>query len=421
MAEDQSGPSRNVVPFLRFGPLPNRMTHEGWRQFRETRGTFTPAPRLTLDEYLLMSPRKRGLHDLHRAATHVNLRMQETPMSSRVTALMRSRMQNNTLKQAPGTRDGLMINGGGYQGKTETACEAGADFEDFWRDLHNQLNPNAIPGARDLFLPVAYCQTPVKATPKGLCESILDFYGAPYAKTLRGLIRNVRDSLHAHCTTTLLLDDITRLKMHREDDQDTLDLIRDLMSLNVTLVLIGVNIPGSGLLREGRHDPRSGQLVFPPVKRGRSYNDEAATQTERRFDMVNLDPFHYDTPAGITAWIAHLNGIEKQLRLFRSTPRMLTRDTMPEYLFRRTGGIVGLLKRLIEDGCTKAVESGKENLTIGLLDEITINLGNVPDRDAAAGEVPALKSEADSAQGQQRKRGRNTVFDDRGGRPAADA
>jgi hypothetical protein len=36
---------------------------------------------------------------------------------------------------------------------------------------------------------------------------------------------------------------------HRGDDQDTLDLIRELMDLNVTLVLIGAGIPGSGLLR----------------------------------------------------------------------------------------------------------------------------------------------------------------------------
>ncbi|WP_405819835.1 AAA family ATPase [Streptomyces sp. NBC_01390] len=421
MADSQSGPPDGVVPFLRFGPSPNRVTHEGYQQWRQTRGTFIPAPRLSLDQYRAMSPRKRGLHDLHRTATHVNLRMQETPMSAQVTALMRSRIQNNALKQTPGTRDGLMINGGGYQGKTETACETAAEFEDFWRDLHHQLNPNAIPGTRDLFLPVAYCQTPVKATPKGLCEAILDFYGAPHAKTLRGLIRNVRDSLHAHCTTALLMDDITRLKMHREDDQDTLDLIRDLMSLNVTLILIGVNIPSSGLLREGRHDPRTGQMVLSPTKRGKSYNDEAATQTERRFDMINLNPFHYDTPLGIAAWVNHLAGVEDQLRLFQAAPGMLTDGTMPEYLFRRTEGIVGLLKRLIEDGCTKAMENTQENLTISLFDEIPINLGNIPGRDAASGEIPVLRGEEEAVPPKRRKRGRNTVFDDQGGRPAADA
>ncbi|MDO0934231.1 hypothetical protein QQY66_22025 [Streptomyces sp. DG2A-72] len=77
--------------------------------------------------------------------------------------------------------------------------------------------------------------------------------------------------------------------MHREDDQDTLDLVRDLMSFNATVVLIGVDIPGSGLLCEGRPDARGGQRTLSAARRGRS--DQAATQTKRRFDLVDLDPF----------------------------------------------------------------------------------------------------------------------------------
>ncbi|MGW3657844.1 hypothetical protein ACWD6R_20060 [Streptomyces sp. NPDC005151] len=195
-----------IVSFLRAGPPPDRLSFEGCQRWRTTRSAFNPAPRLSPDQYRALPTRRRALHDLHRTASHVNLGLQETPMSRRVTTLMRSRIQNNALNFTPGTRDGLMISGGGYQGKTETACEAAAAFEDFWRDLHQQLNPNAIEGTRDLFVPVAYCQTPVKATPKGLCEAILDFYGAPYAKTLRGLIRGVRASLHDHNTTVLILD-----------------------------------------------------------------------------------------------------------------------------------------------------------------------------------------------------------------------
>jgi hypothetical protein len=240
--------------------------------------------------------------------------------------------------------------------------------------------------------------------------------------TLGQLIRAVRASLYDHGTRVLLLDDITRLKLHREADQDALDLLRSLMSMHVTLVLIGVGIPSSGLLREGRHDPRTGQCVFPPPKRGKgkSWNDEAATQTERRFDLVSLDPFHYDTSDGIAAWIAHLAGIEQHLRLFGATPGMLTDGAMPEYLFGRTSGIVGLLERLIEDGCTHAIKSGEERLTIELLDGIELNLGNVPGRDPTAGEVPpvppppAARPTAAKAKQAGGKRPRNTVFDDHG-------
>jgi len=186
--------------------------------------------------------------------------------------------------------------------------------------------------------------------------------------------------------------------------------------MHVTLVLIGVGIPQSGLLREGRHDPRTGQWSFPPSRRTKSFNDEAATQTERRFDMVNLDPFSYDTPDGIAAWIAHLTGIETQLRLLRAEPGMLTTGTMPEYLFSRTRGIVGLLERLIEDGCSHAIDAGVERLTTDLLDGIDINLGNVPAR--AASEVPHLPPRP-TAPSRQRGKARNTVFDDHGpSRPA---
>ena len=413
---DQPATGENpVVPFLRAGPPPDRTRWEGWQQWRTTRGCFIPAPRLPLAEYQALSPRGRALHDLHRTATHVNLRLQETPMSRKVSDLMRGRLQNNAVKLAPGTRDGLMISGGGFQGKTETACWAAAEFEDLWRGICRQLAPGPAPGTRDLFVPVAYCRLPVRATPKALCKTILDVYGDPHPATLHDLVRSVRDAVRDHATTALLIDDITRLRLHRGDDQDTLDLIRELMDLNVTLVLIGVDIPGSGLLRGARADPPTGQWAFP----GSSHRDTTATQTDRRFDLVDLDPFDYATPAGITAFLEHLAGIEDQLRLLRSSGGMLTSGEMPEYLFRRTHGIVGLLRRLIEDGCAQAIATGEERLTPELLAGAAIRLGNLADLDPGAGEVPDIPEDAAPPQQPKKKRRpRNTVFDDHGDRSA---
>ncbi|MBW8801872.1 MAG: hypothetical protein JF597_52590, partial [Streptomyces sp.] len=98
-----------IVPFLRAGPPPDRTRWEGWQQWRAMRGTFTPASWLSLREYSALSPRRKALHDLHRTATHVNMRLQETPMSLRVSGFLRGRLQNNAVKFMPGTRDGLMI------------------------------------------------------------------------------------------------------------------------------------------------------------------------------------------------------------------------------------------------------------------------------------------------------------------------
>lgn len=143
---------------------------------------------------------------------------------------------------------------------------------------------------------------------------------------------------------------------------------------------------------------------------------EEATQTERRFDLVELDRFHYDTDDEITAWTDHLAGVEDQLRLLKAQPGMLTSGTMPEYLFERTGGVVGLLERLIEDGCREAIDSGAECLTEPLLNSIAITLDSNPVRDRDTGEIPDVSAptQAKKKAAAKHRRPRNTVLDDQG-------
>ena len=61
---------------------------------------------------------------------------------------------------------------------------------------------------------------------------------------------------------------------------------------------------------------------------------DAPGQTDLRFDLVDLDGFSYGGRASTEAWIAHLVGIEQQLRLLRARDGMLSEGDMPEYLFR---------------------------------------------------------------------------------------
>jgi hypothetical protein len=379
----------HVEPFVLPGPAADRETASGWAAWRCRRHAFVPAPRLSTGQYQALSPRRRTLHDLHRAATHANLVFQETPMGAAVSRVLWSRLQGNALKHGPATRAGVAVTGGGYQGKTETVCEVAATFEDQWLALHDQVNPHAIAGTRDLWASVAYVQTPVTATPKSVCEAILNFYGALHPrKTLAQLVADVRTSLYEHATKVLILDDISRLRLHRDADRDALDLLRSLMSMHLTLILVGVQAP-----------------LTTPAGRG---PDPVDTQTQRRFDTVELRPFRYDTPTDIAAWVTHLAGVEDQIRLLRAEPGMLTGTTMPEYLFRRTAGVVGLLERLIEDGCAHAIDTGAECLTTTVLDEVDISLA-AAGRDPAAGEMPAVPAHTRS-----RPRGRNRVFDDTG-------
>jgi len=406
-------PAARPASFLP-GPVPDRETLEGWTRWRLTRRDFVPAPVITAEEHAALTPRQRRLHDLHRVATHSNLAIQETPMSAFVSRQMRSLIETGAFCQGPDTRPGLMINGGACQGKTETACEALACFEDEWLSLYDQ-NPSAVAGTLDLHVPAVYVRTPVKATPISACQRILHFYGEPYkGMRLEDLIRTVKDAVFDHGTKAIVIDDITRLKMHREADQDVLDLIRELMSLPVTLTLAGAGIPKSGLLRDGRKDPKTGQWIFPPVRdRGKSRNDDAPGQTDLRFELTDLDRFSYAAPGGPAAWTAHLVGIEQQLRLLSDCDGMLSGGDMPGYLSGRTNGIIGLLRKLIQAGCRHAIETGAETITAGLLDTLTISPADLPGLYPDAGEVPGIPP-APGRPARKRRKPRNTVFDDRG-------
>jgi hypothetical protein len=416
-----AGPEASSLASFLPGQVPDRESWEGWTRWRLTRRDFRAAPVVTAGQHAAMTARQQRLHDLHRAATHSNLEIKETPMSAWVSRKMRSLVEVNAFCRGPGTRPGLMVNGGGCQGKTETVCEALACFEDEWLALYDQV-PGAVPGTLDTHVPVAYVRTPVKATPISTCQRILDFYGEPHkGMRLEDLVRTVKSAVFDHGTKAIAIDDITRLKMHREADQDVLDLIRELMSLPVTLILVGVGIPKSGLLRDGRRDPRTGQWLFPPVKdRGKSRNDDAPGQTDLRFDLVDMDRFSYGTPDGIAAWTAHLVGIEQQLRLLHGCDGMLSGGSMPEYLFRRTGGIVGLLRKLIQEACRHAIESGAEKITAELLATLELRPSDLPGLDPAAGEVPDIPENVPPPQQKPKKkpRPRNTVFDDHAGRSA---
>ena len=92
---------------------------------------------------------------------------------------------------------------------------------------------------------------------------------------------------------------------------------------------------------------------------------------------------------------------------------------MPEYLFRRTDGIVGLLRRLIEDGCAQAIATGQERLTRNCFAGTAIRLGNLADLDPSPGEIPGHPRATPARRSRRRRaRPRNTVFDDHGDRSA---
>ncbi|MCH0561127.1 hypothetical protein [Streptomyces sp. MUM 16J] len=135
--------------------------------------------------------------------------------------------------------------------------------------------------------------------------------------------------------------------------------------------------------------------------------------------MVELGTFGYSTDQEMQDFLDHLQGIEDHLRLQKAFPGMLTEGSMPGYLYRRCKGVVGILARLIADGCQEAMDSGRELLDENLLDGIVIGRENRDEEEPPQPRGTAKASgRAQSGKGPAGKR-RNTAFDDRGPEAAA--
>ncbi|MFJ9012640.1 hypothetical protein [Streptomyces canus] len=179
----KSLPSRAKIAELILGGRPPRDTYAGWQHYRTHCGMLVPAPTIQPQQWSMLSESRQYDYDLYRELTNANLPLQDTPMHDKVAKLIRRRLSGNTRKKDAPTRAGVMISGWGNYGKTAAVCSAGAVFEDQWLQLHSCLNPGALPGTRDLHAPVVYVSTPVTATPKSLCLSILGFFRAATRKT----------------------------------------------------------------------------------------------------------------------------------------------------------------------------------------------------------------------------------------------
>jgi len=87
---------------------------------------------------------------------------------------------------------------------------------------------------------------------------------------------------------------------------------------------------------------------------------------------------------------------------------------MPEYLSGRANGVLGVLKKLIQEGRRHAIETGAENITPELPGTLAIGPAGLPGGlDPDAGEVPDIPA-APAPAARKRRKPRNTAFDDHG-------
>lgn len=315
-------------------------TVEGWQRYVEHRNDYQQPALITRAEYDALPDGHRSLYDMAREIGVCNLPRHETPMGVALRQQVEPTLKVNTSKAEPGVRTGLLISADAGLGKSTLVREIAAAFDEGQRQ--KALYFPSIEGNRDRWVPVAWVNVPPKVSLSGLCRDILNFYGdSPPARTPEPeLTARVRKIIPECGTRLLVLDDITRLKMHREADMVAADFIRSLMETAATIIGVGVNVERSGLLNEGQASAKDRRLL---------------TQTRRRFTVHTLGSFTDETSEAFSGWLSHLKGIEDDLPLLDKTPGMLTGGDTPAYLLRRTGGVIGTLSRLVAEASIRVL------------------------------------------------------------------
>ena len=94
-------------------------------------------------------------------------------------------------------------------------------------------------------------------------------------------------------------------------------------------------------------------------------------QIAGRFTVIPAAPFAYGTAEQREQWRALIATLETLLWLHQHRPGILT--GLAEYLYQRSGGMIGSLSQLIRGAAILAIEDGTEQITRDLLDVVPVD------------------------------------------------
>ena len=145
------------------------------------------------------------------------------------------------------------------------------------------------------------------------------------------------------------VDELHNLKLATRSGAEVSDQLKYFAErLPATFVYAGIDVEAQGL--------------FAGV-RGR--------QIAGRFTVIPAAPFAYGTGAQRGQWRALIAILESLLRLHRHRTGNLVR--LDEYLYRRSGGMIGSLSQLVGGAAILAIEDGSEQISKQLLDSVPVD------------------------------------------------
>jgi hypothetical protein len=313
-------------------------TKEGWRRFVDRVPAVPDQHNPATVE--LLTAAERDAYDEERLTYHADLPLANTPTIQKVISTARLLAQLN--RNQVSARRGLIVSGASGTGKTTALTQLGRTHERHTRNRH--------PGDRHR-LPVIYVTVPPAATARMLAVEFARFLGLTFTGRA-----NITDIVDAVCHTAartrvelVLVDELHNLNLATRSGAEVSDQLKYFAErLPATFVYAGIDVEAQGL--------------FAGV-RGR--------QIAGRFTVIPAVPFAYGTSGQREQWRALIATMESALRLHRHKPGSLV--GMDEYLYRRTGGMIGSLSQLIRGAAILAIENRSEVVTRDLLDIVPVD------------------------------------------------
>ncbi|MFJ9825707.1 TniB family NTP-binding protein [Streptomyces sp. NPDC101160] len=313
-------------------------TKEGWCHF--VGHEPVPTRLLTAAERAALAPHERTREQERRRDYHADLPLVNTPTIRKVVATSRLLIQLN--RNQISARRGVILSGASGTGKTTALTQLGRAHELAIRKRHPR-DPNR--------LPVVYVTVPPAATPKMLAMEFARFFGLTFPSRA-----NVTDIVDAVCATAahvhvdlVLVDELHNLNLATRSGAEASDQLKYFAErLPATFAYAGIDVESRG--------------VFAGT-RGR--------QIAGRFVVIPAVPFTHATTADHDAWRALVGTLESTLRLHHHALGTLTE--LSEYIFHRTGGMIGSLSQLIRGAAVLAIEDESERITEDLLALVPID------------------------------------------------
>ena len=314
-------------------PLMPLTTWEGWRDFCLTE---VGVPELLSDRQRRSSSAQTLAADRQRRRDyHAGLEIvaQTTALQSAIGLALGNLGFNQNRRT---DRLHLLVSGHSGTGKTTILLQLGRAIELAWREHHANWDGGA---------PVIYARLPSNATPKGTLLRISHFCALsfPARITEEQLKEEIADALRQLGTVLICWDEVQRLNLMQRQDAAAADAIRDLtQELGVTMVMAGIDLETSGLLRGAR-----GAQIMRTSRRRQLHYYRAGRRADRE------------------EWRGIVDLYDKALRLHAHHPGDLTQHA--DLLLGRCAGMLGALKILVCSAAAAAVASGRERITAGAL------------------------------------------------------